>query len=117
MLIEDEPHVQKFNARFSFFSSNAFDHKLAVAILRIAEGLDCSVITNANGDDEHGILAQSSYDLAGNTLMHADSDLSMSTQIPRVQSVPTIGKNRYYIKAEKYYISFLPYLDIIIVYC
>ncbi|KMQ90770.1 bumetanide-sensitive sodium- -chloride cotransporter [Lasius niger] len=70
---------------------NAFDHKLAVAILRIAEGLDCSVITNANGDDEHGILAQSSYDLAGNTLMHADSDLSMSTQIPRVQSVPTIG--------------------------
>ncbi|XP_029163832.1 bumetanide-sensitive sodium-(potassium)-chloride cotransporter isoform X2 [Nylanderia fulva] len=70
---------------------NAFDHKLAVAILRIAEGLDCSAITNGNGDDEHGGLAQSSYDLAGNTLMHADSDLSMSTQIPRVQSVPTIG--------------------------
>lgn len=59
--------------------------------MRIAEGLDCSSVTSANGEDEHGILAQSSYDLAGNTLMHADSDLSMSTQIPRVQSVPTIG--------------------------
>ncbi|XP_020283623.1 bumetanide-sensitive sodium-(potassium)-chloride cotransporter isoform X2 [Pseudomyrmex gracilis] len=71
---------------------NAFDHKLAVAILRIAEGLDCSGITNINGEnDEHGPLAQSSYDLAGNTLMHADSDLSMNSQIPRVQSVPTIG--------------------------
>ncbi|XP_014474381.1 PREDICTED: bumetanide-sensitive sodium-(potassium)-chloride cotransporter isoform X2 [Dinoponera quadriceps] len=70
---------------------NAFDHKLAVAILRIADGLDYSGATSANGDDEHGNLAQSSYDLAGNTLMHADSDLSMSTQIPRVQSVPTIG--------------------------
>lgn len=81
-----------------------------MAILRIAEGLDCSAITNANGDDEHGVLAQSSYDLAGNTLMHADSDLSMSTQIPRVQSVPTIGKNRYYMK-EKDCIGFLPYLD------
>lgn len=79
---------------FPFFSSNAFDHKLAVAILRVADGLDCSTITNANGEhDEHGVLAQSSYDLAGNTLMHADSDLSMTTQIPRVQSVPTIGKN------------------------
>lgn len=59
-------------------------------------------MTNANGEhDEQGVLAQSSYDLAGNTLMHADSDLSMSTQIPRVQSVPTIGKNRYYIKQKK----------------
>lgn len=78
---------------FPFFCSNAFDHKLAVAILRTAEGLDCS-ITNVNGEhDEHGVFAQSSYDLAGNTLMHADSDLSMSTQIPRVQSVPTIGKH------------------------
>jgi len=67
---------------------------LAVAILRIAEGLDCSSIINGedtNGDDDHGVLAQSSYNLTGNTLMHADSNLSMSTQIPRVQSVPTIG--------------------------
>jgi len=67
---------------------------LAVAILRIAEGLDCSNIINGedtNGDDDHGVLAQSSYNLTGNTLMHADSNLSMSTQIPRVQSVPTIG--------------------------
>ncbi|XP_033219825.1 bumetanide-sensitive sodium-(potassium)-chloride cotransporter isoform X2 [Belonocnema kinseyi] len=70
---------------------NAFDHKLAVAILRISEGLDCA--GNANGvvEDDHGTLAQSTYDLAGNTLMHADSDLSMTTGIPRVQSVPTIG--------------------------
>ncbi|XP_012533277.1 bumetanide-sensitive sodium-(potassium)-chloride cotransporter isoform X3 [Monomorium pharaonis] len=73
---------------------NAFDNKLAVAILRIAEGLDCSNVINGediNGDDDHGVLAQSSYNLAGNTLMHADSNLSMSTQIPRVQSVPTMG--------------------------
>lgn len=70
---------------------NAFDHKLAVAILRIADGLDCSEVVLTVGDEEHGILAQSSYDLTGNTLMHADSDLSMSSQIPRVQSVPTIG--------------------------
>jgi len=77
---------------------------LAVAILRIAEGLDCSDITNGEdtiGEDDHGGLVQSSYNLAGNTLMHADSNLSMSTQIPRVQSVPTIGKNRYQIKIEK----------------
>lgn len=74
---------------------------MAVAILRIAEGLDCSSVTNgedANGDDDHGVLAHSSYNLAGNTLMHADSNISMTTQIPRVQSVPTIGKNWYYIK-------------------
>lgn len=72
-------------------SSNAFDQKLAVAMLRIAEGLDCSEVATANGDDEHGVLAQSSYDLTGSTLMHVDSNLSMSSQIPRVQSVPTIG--------------------------
>lgn len=66
-----------------------------MAILRIADGLDNSTVMNANGDEEHGIFAQSSYDLAGNTLMHADSDLSMNMQIPRVQSVPTIGKNGY----------------------
>ncbi|XP_066583360.1 bumetanide-sensitive sodium-(potassium)-chloride cotransporter isoform X2 [Prorops nasuta] len=71
---------------------NAFDHKLAVAMLRISDGLDCSGVSNSIGEDENGILAQSSYDLAGNnTLMHADSDLSMSSQIPRVQSVPSIG--------------------------
>jgi len=84
---------------FVFSSSNAFDNKLAVAILRIAEGLDCSSITNdedANGNDD-GVFAQSSYNLAGNTLMHADSNLSMSTQIPRVQSVPIIGKNCFII--------------------
>lgn len=71
--------------------SNAFDQKLAVAMLRIAEGLDCCEVATANGDDEHGVLAQSSYDLTGNTLMHVDSNLSMSSQIPRVQSVPTMG--------------------------
>lgn len=70
---------------------NAFDQKLAVAMLRIAEGLDCCEVATANGDDEHGVLAQSSYDLTGNTLMHVDSNLSMSSQIPRVQSVPTMG--------------------------
>ncbi|XP_067211862.1 bumetanide-sensitive sodium-(potassium)-chloride cotransporter isoform X2 [Linepithema humile] len=70
---------------------NAFDHKLSVAILRIADGLDNSTVTNANGDEEHGIFAQSSDNLAGNTLMHTDSNLSMNMQIPRVQSVPTIG--------------------------
>ncbi|KAF3426875.1 hypothetical protein E2986_03307 [Frieseomelitta varia] len=70
---------------------NAFDQKLAVAMLRIAEGLDCCEVATANGDDEHGVLAQSSYDLTVNTLMHVDSNLSMSSQIPRVQSVPTMG--------------------------
>ncbi|KAG7188948.1 hypothetical protein KM043_008547 [Ampulex compressa] len=70
---------------------NAFDQKLAVAMLRISEGLDCSGAVNGNGDEEHGTLAQSSYDLTGTTLMHADSDLSMCSQIPRVQSVPTLG--------------------------
>nr|XP_033326435.1 bumetanide-sensitive sodium-(potassium)-chloride cotransporter isoform X2 [Megalopta genalis] len=70
---------------------NAFDQKLAVAMLRIAEGLDCSEVVTANGDEEHGALAQSSYDLTGSTLMHVDSNLSMSTEIPRVQSVPTMG--------------------------
>ncbi|CAK9816690.1 Bumetanide-sensitive sodium-(potassium)-chloride cotransporter [Anthophora quadrimaculata] len=70
---------------------NAFDQKLAVAMLRIAEGLDCSEVVTANGDEEHGALAQSSYDLTGSTLMHVDSNLSMSSQIPRVQSVPTMG--------------------------
>ncbi|XP_017791307.1 PREDICTED: bumetanide-sensitive sodium-(potassium)-chloride cotransporter isoform X2 [Habropoda laboriosa] len=69
---------------------NAFDQKLAVAMLRIAEGLDCSEVATANGDEEHGALAQSSYDLTGSTLMHVDSNLSMSSQIPRVQSVPTM---------------------------
>lgn len=73
------------------YVSNAFDQKLAVAMLRIAEGLDCCEVATANGDDEHGVLAQSSYDLTGNTLMHVDSNLSMSSQIPRVQSVPTMG--------------------------
>ncbi|XP_012274338.1 bumetanide-sensitive sodium-(potassium)-chloride cotransporter isoform X2 [Orussus abietinus] len=70
---------------------NAFDHKLAMAILRVPEGLDCSNAVNGLSDEEHSTLAQSSYDLAGNTLMHADSDLSMSGGIPRVQSVPAIG--------------------------
>ncbi|XP_078036652.1 sodium potassium chloride cotransporter [Augochlora pura] len=70
---------------------NAFDQKLAVAMLRIAEGLDCSEVVIANGDEEHGALAQSSYDLTGSTLMHVDSNLSMSSEIPRVQSVPTMG--------------------------
>lgn len=77
--------------KFSIVYSNAFDQKLAVAMLRIAEGLDCCEVATANGDDEHGVLAQSSYDLTGNTLMHVDSNLSMSSQIPRVQSVPTMG--------------------------
>ncbi|XP_031836103.1 sodium potassium chloride cotransporter [Nomia melanderi] len=70
---------------------NAFDQKLAVAMLRIAEGLDCSEVVTANGDEDHGTLAQSSYDLTGSTLMHVDSNLSMSSEIPRVQSVPTMG--------------------------
>ncbi|XP_015596444.1 bumetanide-sensitive sodium-(potassium)-chloride cotransporter isoform X2 [Cephus cinctus] len=72
---------------------NTFDQRLAVAILRIAEGLSCSGLTYSTAlpDDEQGTLAQSSYELAGNTLMHADSNLSMGTLIPRVQSVPTIG--------------------------
>lgn len=83
-----------------FSSSNAFDNKLAVAILRIAEGLDCSSITNeedVNGIDDHGGFAQSNYNLAGNTLLHADSNLSISTQISRVQSLPIIGKNYFII--------------------
>ncbi|XP_058790689.1 bumetanide-sensitive sodium-(potassium)-chloride cotransporter [Phymastichus coffea] len=71
---------------------NAFDHRLAVAILRIAQGLDCSSVASSAEDEQQGALVQSSYDLAGNTLMHADSDLSMSGRgIARVQSVPTIG--------------------------
>ncbi|KAK0180493.1 hypothetical protein PV327_006129 [Microctonus hyperodae] len=74
---------------------HAFDQKLAVVILRIPHGLNRAVTSTANcntvNDDEH--LMQSSCNLAGNnTLMHADSDLSMSCQqIPRVQSVPAIG--------------------------
>ncbi|XP_012268643.1 bumetanide-sensitive sodium-(potassium)-chloride cotransporter isoform X2 [Athalia rosae] len=70
---------------------NAFDNRLAVAILRIAEGLDCSVPVNGIFEEEHGALAQSSYDLAGNALMHADSNLSISSGIPRTNSVPSIG--------------------------
>ncbi|XP_011501774.1 PREDICTED: bumetanide-sensitive sodium-(potassium)-chloride cotransporter [Ceratosolen solmsi marchali] len=71
---------------------NAFDHRLAVAILRIAEGLDCLGIGSSGSAEDDPQLVQSSYDLAGNTLMHADSDLSMSGRgIARVQSVPTIG--------------------------
>ena len=65
-----------------------------MAILRIAEGLDCSSVASSGSaeEDQHGVLVQSSYDLAGNTLMHADSDLSMSGRgIARVQSVPSIG--------------------------
>lgn len=69
--------------------SNAFDQKMAVAMLRVPNGLDYSV-PNSTGDDEQAMI-QSSYDLAGNTLMHADSDLSMTSGIQRVQSVPTIG--------------------------
>lgn len=42
-------------------------------------------------DDENGVIMQSSCDLAGMTLMHADSNLSMSEQIPRVQSVPVMS--------------------------
>ncbi|XP_044013091.1 bumetanide-sensitive sodium-(potassium)-chloride cotransporter-like isoform X1 [Aphidius gifuensis] len=68
---------------------NAFDQKMAVAMLRVPNGLDYSV-PNSTGDDEQAMI-QSSYDLAGNTLMHADSDLSMTSGIQRVQSVPTIG--------------------------
>lgn len=63
--------------------------------MRISEGLDCAGNANGVSEDDHGTLAQSSYDLAGNTLMHADSDLSMSTGIPRVQSVPTIGMTKH----------------------
>lgn len=66
-------------------------------MLRIAEGLDCAEVVTANGDEEHGALAQSSYDLPGSTLMHVDSNLSMSSQIPRVQSVPTMGKINLFI--------------------
>ncbi|XP_014227154.2 bumetanide-sensitive sodium-(potassium)-chloride cotransporter isoform X1 [Trichogramma pretiosum] len=87
----------------------ALDHKLAVAILRVAEGLDCSS-TGSQGSAEDAAaeqqqacagnnLVQSSYDLAGNQLMHADSDLSMNGRgIARVQSVPTIGT--HYIAPE-----------------
>jgi hypothetical protein len=75
--------------------SNAFDHRLAVAILRIAEGLDCLGSGGSGSAEDDQQLVQSSYDLAGNTLMHADSDLSMSGRgIARVQSVPTIGELR-----------------------
>lgn len=67
-----------------------------MAILRIAEGLDCSSVGSSGSAEEEphsGALVQSSYDLAGNTLMHADSDLSMSGRgIARVQSVPSIGE-------------------------
>ncbi|XP_046600388.1 bumetanide-sensitive sodium-(potassium)-chloride cotransporter isoform X1 [Neodiprion lecontei] len=71
---------------------NAFDNRMAVAILRIADGLDCSVPGHGVSDDqEPQALAQSSYDLAGNALMHADSDLSISTAISRVHSVPSIA--------------------------
>ncbi|XP_034943442.1 bumetanide-sensitive sodium-(potassium)-chloride cotransporter isoform X2 [Chelonus insularis] len=69
---------------------DAFDQKLAVAILRLPNGLDISSVSN-HVDEEQ--LIQSSYDLAGNTLMHADSDLSMSSRITRVQSVPVIGSH------------------------
>lgn len=68
---------------------------MAVVILRIPHGLNRAATNTANcnsvNDEEH--LMQSSCDLAeNNTLMHADSDLSMSSQqIPRVQSVPAIG--------------------------
>ncbi|KAK0098684.1 hypothetical protein PV326_005095 [Microctonus aethiopoides] len=74
---------------------HALDQKLAVVILRIPHGLNRAATNTANynsvNDEEH--LMQSSCDLAeNNTLMHADSDLSMSSQqIPRVQSVPAIG--------------------------
>ncbi|XP_063980220.1 bumetanide-sensitive sodium-(potassium)-chloride cotransporter isoform X1 [Diachasmimorpha longicaudata] len=66
----------------------AFDQKLAVAMLRVPQGLDTSVCSSQI-DEEH--LMQSSYEIAGNTLMHADSDLSMSSVMTRVQSVPSIG--------------------------
>lgn len=78
---------------------NVFDNKLAAAILRIPEGLDCSqsVMTideESNGDDDNGVLAQNNYNnLAGNTLTRSDSnDTFMSSQmtIPRIQSVSTI---------------------------
>lgn len=84
---------QKKNTFLLILFSNAFDNRLAVAILRIAEGLDCS--SSSIGEEEHGALAQSSYDLAGNALMHADSDLSISSGLPRVQSVPSIGEMIY----------------------
>ncbi|XP_043284241.1 bumetanide-sensitive sodium-(potassium)-chloride cotransporter isoform X2 [Venturia canescens] len=74
---------------------NAFDQKLAVAILRTPQELNRTgsgaIVEEEQGIAGAGVLAQSSYNLAGNTLMHADSDLSMSTGIPRVQSVPAIG--------------------------
>ncbi|XP_008544298.1 bumetanide-sensitive sodium-(potassium)-chloride cotransporter isoform X2 [Microplitis demolitor] len=69
---------------------NAFDQKLAVAMLRLPNGINTSNMIN-HVEEEH--LVQSSYDLAGNTLMHADSDLSMSSRITRVQSVPVIGSH------------------------
>ncbi|EZA51905.1 bumetanide-sensitive sodium-(potassium)-chloride cotransporter isoform X2 [Ooceraea biroi] len=68
---------------------NAFDHKMGVAIVRLTEGLDCSGMTNAKETDEN--ITQSSYDLTRNGIMHADSSLSVNTQIFRVQSVPTMG--------------------------
>lgn len=77
--------------------SNAFDQKLAVAMLRVPNGLDYSAMSSNPGDDEQAMV-QSSYDLARNTLMHADSDLSMTSGIQRVQSVPTIGTQ--YTNAE-----------------
>jgi len=66
---------------------------MGVAILRLIEGLDCSGMANAKETDES--ITRSSYDLTRNGLMHADSNLSMSTQIFRVQSVPTMGKSLY----------------------
>ncbi|XP_074110124.1 sodium potassium chloride cotransporter isoform X1 [Cotesia typhae] len=69
---------------------NAFDQKLAVAMLRLPNGINTSNILNHVEEEQ---LVQSSYDLAGSTLMHADSDLSMSSRITRVQSVPVIGSH------------------------
>lgn len=59
-------------------------------MLRLPNGINTSNMIN-HVEEEH--LVQSSYDLAGNTLMHADSDLSMSSRITRVQSVPVIGSH------------------------
>ncbi|KAI4473223.1 hypothetical protein M0802_016247, partial [Mischocyttarus mexicanus] len=86
---------------------NAFDHKLAVTILRIEDGLDCSEVTSTVVDEEHGTLAQSSYDLTGSTLMHADSDLSMRTQFNSIEGPnliresPTHWSARDHIKQKK----------------
>lgn len=78
--------------RLFFFSSSAFDYRLAVTILRLPEGLDYSKVTeeidqiNSNGELTLKSLNELRTSTSSN-IMRMDSNLSL----------PTISESEFFV--------------------